>query len=78
MWKIVLNFQAWLLGKKMQLFLGFFYFNANANSIPEKPVDGKCRIPIFLSSSASSFFPDYLGSQFHRCLSWCLAPFQGF
>ena len=39
----------------MQLFLGFFYFNANANSIHVKPVNGKYRIPIFLSSSVSFF-----------------------
>lgn len=39
----------------MQLFLGFFYFNANTNSIHVKPVNGKYRIPIFLSSSVSFF-----------------------
>ena len=68
-----------MLFRKFWKFLGFFYFNANANSIPVKPVDGKCRIPILLSSSASFFLSDYPGSsQFHCCLSWCLAPFQGF
>lgn len=54
MWRIVLNFQAWL--ERKCNYFRVFYFNGNEISISMKPVTGSCRNPYFSLCLPLCFF----------------------
>lgn len=82
MWRIVLNFQAWL--ERKCNYFRVFYFNGNEISISMKPVTGSCRNPYFSLCLPLCFFFIFLffwnyrcSSQLHIAMLPCLLPVPG-